>query len=135
MTLWKSHLTVSWFTQLFSTSVYVIFEIELLLYPWPPGFIYIWVPLLLLLILGWYFSQKNINKRKGDLVLLNGNRIQWKYHEWQIAKQPWISRFGAKITLDSILNNKQITLWVAFDSMPENEWRNFSQLLMQYPDI
>ncbi|MGG4692585.1 protein YgfX [Proteus mirabilis] len=46
-----------------------------------------------------------------------------------------MSRFGAKITLDSILNNKQITLWVAFDSMPENEWRNFSQLLMQYPDI
>ncbi|WP_193014732.1 protein YgfX [Proteus sp. FME41] len=135
MILWKSHLTVSWFTQLFSTAAYVAVEIGLLLYPWPPDFIYIWVPLLLLLIGGWYFTQKNISRIKGDLVLLNGNRIQWKLHEWQITKHPWISRFGTRITLTSILNKKQITLWVAFDSMTENEWRNFSQLLMQYPDI
>lgn len=135
MILWKSHLTVSWFTQLFSTGAYVAFEIVLLLYPWPVDFIYIWVPLLLLLIASWYFTQKNISKIKGDLVLLNGNRIQWKLHEWQLTKRPWISRFGARITLVSILNKKQITLWVAFDSMAENEWRNFSQLLMQYPDI
>ena len=135
MILWKSHLTVSWFTQLFSTGIYVAFEIALLLYPWPTDFIYIWVPLLLLLIASWYFTQKNISKIKGDLVLLNGNRIQWKLHEWQLTKQPWISRFGTRITLTSILNKKQITLWVAFDSMTESEWRNFSQLLMQYPDI
>lgn len=135
MILWKSHLTVSWFTQLFSTVTYVAFEIGLLLYPWPPDFIYVWVPLLLLLIGSWYFTQKNISRIKGDFVLLNGNRIQWKLHEWQITKRPWISRFGTRITLTSILNKKQITLWVAFDSMTENEWRNFSQLLMQYPDI
>lgn len=135
MILWKSHLTVSWFTQLFSTAIYVAFEIGLLLYPWPPDFIYIWVPLLLFLIGGWYFTQKNISRIKGDFALLNGNRVQWKLHEWQITKRPWISRFGTRITLTSILNKKQITLWVAFDSMAENEWRNFSQLLMQYPDI
>lgn len=135
MILWKSHLTVSWFTQLFSTVAYVAFEIGLLLYPWPPDFIYIWVPLLLFLIGGWYFTQKNISRIKGDFALLNGNRVQWKLHEWQITKRPWISRFGTRITLTSILNKKQITLWVAFDSMTENEWRNFSQLLMQYPDI
>ncbi|MEQ5093405.1 protein YgfX [Proteus terrae] len=135
MILWKSHLTVSWFTQLFSTVTYVAFVIGLLLYPWPPDFIYVWVPLLLFLIGSWYFTQKNISRIKGDFVLLNGNRIQWKQHEWQITKHPWISRFGTRITLTSILNKKQITLWVAFDSMTENEWRNFSQLLMQYPDI
>lgn len=135
MVLWKSHLTISWFTQLFSTAIYVAIEIALLLYPWPPDFIYVWVPLFFLLIGGWYFTQKNISKIKGDFVLLNGNRVQWKLHEWQITKQPWISRFGTRITLTSILNKKQITLWVAFDSMTENEWRNFSQLLMQYPDI
>ncbi|WP_100159080.1 protein YgfX [Proteus columbae] len=135
MILWKSHLTVSWFTQLFSTVVYVAFVIGLLLYPWPPDFIYVWVPLLLFLIGSWYFTQKNISRIKGDFILLNGNRIQWKLHEWQITKRPWISRFGTRITLTSVLNKKQITLWVAFDSMTENEWRNFSQLLMQYPDI
>ncbi len=135
MILWKSHLTVSWFTQLFSTVTYVAFVIGLLLYPWPPDFIYVWVPLLLFLIGSWYFTQKNISRIKGDFVLLNGNRIQWKQHEWQITKHPWISRFGTRITLTSILNKKQITLWVAFDSMTENEWRNFSQLLIQYPDI
>ncbi|MBG3012908.1 protein YgfX [Proteus faecis] len=135
MILWKSHLTVSWFTQLFSTVAYVAFVIALLLYPWPPDFIYVWVPLLLFLISSWYFTQKSISRIKGDFILLNGNRIQWKLHEWQITKRPWISRFGTRITLTSILNKKQITLWVAFDSMTENEWRNFSQLLMQYPDI
>lgn len=135
MILWKTHLTVSWFTRLFSTLFYVTFEIALLLFPWSPNFIYIWVPSLFLLIIGWYFSQRNINRIKGDLILLNDNRVQWKLHEWRLAKRPWISRFGARLTLESALNNKQITLWVAFDSMAENDWRNFSQLLMQYPDI
>ncbi|WP_342122388.1 protein YgfX, partial [Proteus mirabilis] len=69
-----------------------------------------------------------MNKRKGDLVLLNGTRIQWKYREWQIAKQPWISRFGAKITLDSILNTKQITRWVACDRGPDRAGRPVGHL-------
>lgn len=135
MILWKSHLIVSWLTQLFSTVVYVAFEIALLLYPWPPIFIYIWIPLLFLLIIGWYVTQRNIGKVKGDLVLLHQNRVQWKQHEWQLTQHPWICRFGARITLTSILNKKKITLWIAFDSMPDNEWRHFSQLLLQYPDI
>lgn len=56
-------------------------------------------------------------------IVFNGNIMNGRLQN----NKSWISRFGAKITLDSILNNKQITLMGCFDSiMPENDGEIFT---------
>ncbi|AKH64298.1 MULTISPECIES: protein YgfX [Photorhabdus] len=134
MVLWKCDLRVSWNTQLISTCVHGAIAFIVLLAPWPADDSIFWLPLVLLVIASWGRSQKNIRKLQGPLVLLNNNKLQWKKHEWQIIRQPWMCRYGVLITAQSFYNRKKIRLWIASDSMPQDEWRNINQLLLQYPD-
>ncbi|CAQ83301.1 MULTISPECIES: protein YgfX [Photorhabdus] len=138
MVLWKCDLRVSWHTQLISTCAHGVIALIVLLAPWPADdaiFCIFWLPLVLLIIASWGRSQKNIRKSQGILVLLNDNKLQWKKHEWQIIRQPWLCRYGLLITAQSFYNQKKIRLWIASDSMSQDEWRNINQLLLQYPDI
>ncbi len=96
----------------------------------------VWLPLLVIVIASWAKSQKNISKIKGVAVLVNGNKVQWKKNEWSIVKQPWCTRVGTLLTLSALQGKPQkIHLWVARDSLSEENWRNLNQLLLQYPDI
>ncbi|HHR5880383.1 protein YgfX [Providencia alcalifaciens] len=136
MVLWKSNLSISWKTQLFSTCLHGVTGIILLVAPWAPGNSMIWLPLLVVLVASWAKSQKNISKVKGVAVLVNGNKLQWKKNEWEIIKAPWCSRFGILLTLNALQGKPQkLRLWIAKDSVCEENWRNLNQLLLQYPDI
>lgn len=135
MVLWKFNINVSWLTQLFSTGVHVGIGLLVFFTSWPPNNLVTWLIATLLIVASWVRSQKNISRCKGSLALLNGNKIQWKKSEWLIVKKPWFCLFGIKLTLRSLQCNKRIRLWIASDSMPEEEWRNLNQLLLQYPDI
>lgn len=108
----------------------------LLLAPWSQGNSVFWLPLLVVVVASWAKSQKNISKIKGVAVLVNGNKVQWKKNEWNIVKAPWLSRYGILLTLEALQGKAQkIHLWVARDSVSEENWRNLNQLLLQYPDI
>lgn len=136
MVLWKSNLSISWKTQLFSTCVHGVIGMFLLLTPWSPGNSMIWLPLLVVVVASWAKSQKNISKIKRVAVLVNGNKLQWKKNEWRILKAPWLTRYGILLTLEALQGKPQkIHLWVAKDALSEENWRNLNQLLLQYPDI
>ncbi|HIE0516580.1 TPA: protein YgfX [Providencia stuartii] len=136
MVLWKSNLSISWKTQLFSTCAHGVVGFILLVAPWAPGNSMVWLPLLVIVIASWAKSQKSISKIKGTAVLVNGNKVQWKKNEWSIVKQPWCSRVGGLLTLSALQGKPQkIRLWVAKDALSEESWRNLNQLLLQYPDI
>ncbi|HEM6904843.1 TPA: hypothetical protein U2I37_000470 [Providencia stuartii] len=136
MVLWKSNLSISWKTQLFSTCAHGVVGFILLVAPWAPGNSMVWLPLLVIVIASWAKSQKSISKIKGTAVLVNGNKVQWKKNEWSIVKQPWCSRVGVLLTLSALQDKPQkIRLWVAKDALSEESWRNLNQLLLQYPDI
>ncbi len=138
MVLWKSNLSISWKTQLFSTCAHGLVGFILLIAPWAPNnsMSMIWLPLLAVVIASWAESQKRISKIKGTLVLVNGNKVQWKKNEWNIIKQPWCSKAGMLLTLSALQGKPQkIRLWVAKDAVSEDSWRNLNQLLLQYPDI
>lgn len=95
-----------------------------------------WLPLLIIVMVSWAESQKRISKTKGILVLVNGNKVQWKKNEWSIIKQPWCTKAGMLLTLSALQGKPQkIRLWVAKDALSEENWRNLNQLLLQYPDI
>nr|WP_285316766.1 protein YgfX [Providencia rettgeri] len=134
--LWKSNLSISWKTQLFSTCVHGVVGMILLLTPWSPENSMIWLPLLVVVVASWAKSQKTISKIKGVAVLVNGNKVQWKKNEWRILKAPWLSRYGTLLTLEALQGKPQkVYLWVAKDALSEDNWRNLNQLLLQYPDI
>ncbi|MEX6314617.1 protein YgfX [Providencia manganoxydans] len=121
---------------IFSTCIHGIVGFILLVAPWAPGNSMVWLPLLVIVIASWAKSQKNISKIKGVAVLVNGNKVQWKKNEWSIVKQPWCTRVGTLLTLSALQGKPQtIHLWVARDSLSEENWRNLNQLLLQYPDI
>ncbi len=136
MVLWKSNLAISWKTQLFSTCIHGVIGAFVLIAPWVSETSMIWLPLLVVIVASWAKSQKNISKIKGIVVLVNGNKVQWKKNEWYIDKAPWRSRFGILLTLSALQGKpKKIHLWIAKDALSEENWRNLNQLLLQYPDI
>ena len=108
----------------------------LLLAPWERENSFTWLPLLMLVVASWAKSQKSINKCKGTIVLVNGNKLQWKKNEWDIIKAPWRSRFGILLSIRALQGKpRKMKLWIAADAISEEEWRNLNQLLLQYPDI
>ncbi|EKT55883.1 protein YgfX [Providencia sneebia] len=138
MVLWKSNLSISWKTQLFSTCAHGLVGFILLATPWASNntIPMMWLPLLIIVMVSWAESQKRISKTKGILVLVNGNKVQWKKNEWSIIKQPWCTKAGMLLTLSALQGKPQkIRLWVAKDALSEENWRNLNQLLLQYPDI
>ncbi len=108
----------------------------LLLAPWERENSFTWLPLLMLVVASWAKSQKGINKCKGTIVLVNGNKLQWKKNEWDIIKAPWRSRFGILLSIRALQGKpRKMKIWIAADALSEEEWRNLNQLLLQYPDI
>lgn len=130
MAQWRCDLRVSWHTQLFSLLAHGVLVILTLVAPWPQGYTALWLVLLTLVVFECIRSQKNIRSCQGEIRLKPGNVVLWKRHEWIIIKQPWITRYGVLLSLQQTgSRSARNRLWLAADSMLEEEWRQLCVLL------
>ncbi|WP_145482517.1 protein YgfX [Yersinia aldovae] len=130
MAQWRCDLRVSWHTQLFSLLAHGVLVILTLVAPWPQGYIALWLVLLTLVVFECIRSQKKITSCQGEIRLKPGNLVLWKRHEWKVTKQPWITHYGVLLNLQQVSScSTRKRLWLAADSMSEDEWRQLCVLL------
>ena len=130
MAQWRCDLRISWHTQLFSLLVHGVLVTLTLIAPWPQGYIALWLVLLTLVVFECIRSQKNITSCQGEIRLKPDNIVLWKRHEWVIIKQPWITRYGVLLNIQQTSSRPtRKRLWLAADSMSEEEWRQLCLLL------
>ncbi|WP_426576590.1 protein YgfX [Xenorhabdus stockiae] len=145
MALWNSKLRLSRQTRWFSSCVHGMIALAALFAPWPAknfyfGFPVLVIPILVMIMVSWVRSQKNIQQCQGRLILLKGNKVHWQNARWEMTQPPWFSRYGMMLSLcafeqpEDFRHKSAIRLWVASDSMPPEMWRYLNQLMRQYPD-
>lgn len=129
MGLLHCDLRVSWQTQLISGLFYGVVIFAILLIPWPQQDWPIWLILIALITLEAMLSQKRISKTKGTLTLLDEKSVYWEGQEWLMTRSPFMLSFGIFLSLKSGLSGKHKGLWVAADSMAQEQWRGLCHML------
>ncbi|WP_315708435.1 protein YgfX [Brenneria uluponensis] len=134
MVQWQCNLRVSWRMQLFSLLAHGLLVLLILLAPWPDGYVSVWLGLVTLVMFGFIRSQRNIKSRHGEIVLYNENHLRWQHREWQITKRPWVLKNGILLSLRTTEGKspRRRSLWLASDSMGNEEWRHLCHLLLQH---
>ncbi|PWC12040.1 hypothetical protein B4923_12115 [Brenneria roseae subsp. americana] len=132
MAQWQCDIRVSWRMQLFSLIVHGLLVLLILLAPWPDGYAVLWLGLVTLVVFGFIRSQRNIKSRQGEILLHSETNLRWQQQEWQIVKRPWVLKNGILLSLRSSNGKGQQRLWLASDSMGNDEWRHLRQLLLQH---
>ncbi|CAM3822674.1 hypothetical protein BS639_14050 [Rouxiella silvae] len=139
MALWQCDLRVSWRSQLFSLAVHGILILAILLTPWPPEDWVIWLVLLVIVVSQAIRSQRRISARHGEISLLAQDRLLWRKQEWKIKQPVWMIDSGILLSLKrehtprgwfKALRGKKNKLWLASDSMSQEEWRHLRQVLL-----
>jgi toxin CptA len=111
----------------------------ILLAPWPAGYWPVWMTLLLLVLFECIRSQRRITARTGEIVLTDDYRLLWRGHEWQIKQPVWMISHGALLSLRreklkgglaQAMRSRRQRLWLASDSMSQEEWRHLRQILL-----
>lgn len=111
----------------------------ILLAPWPAGYWPVWMTLLLLVLFECIRSQRRITARTGEIVLTDNYRLLWRGHEWQIKHPVWMISHGALLSLRreklkgglaQAMRSRRQRLWLASDSMSQEEWRHLRQILL-----
>ena len=111
----------------------------ILLAPWPAGYWPVWMTLLLLVLFECIRSQRRITARTGEIVLTDDYRLLWRGHEWQIKHPVWMISHGALLSLRreklkgglaQAMRSSRQRLWLASDSMSQEEWRHSRQILL-----
>ena len=111
----------------------------ILLAPWPAGYWPVWMTLLLLVLFECIRSQRRITARTGEVVLTDDYRLLWRGHEWQIKHPVWMISHGALLSLRreklkgglaQAMRSRRQRLWLASDSMSQEEWRHLRQILL-----
>jgi toxin CptA len=111
----------------------------ILLAPWPAGYWPVWMTLLLLVLFECIRSQRRITARTGEIVLTDDYRLLWRGHEWQIKHPVWMISHGALLSLRreklkgglaQAMRSSRQRLWLASDSMSQEEWRHLRQILL-----
>ncbi len=111
----------------------------ILLAPWPAGYWPVWMSLLLVVIFECIRSQRRITSRHGEISLLDSNRLIWQQQEWVIKKPVWMINSGVLLSLQrekrkgglrQAMRSSRQKLWLASDSMSQEEWRRLRQLLL-----
>ena len=111
----------------------------ILLAPWPAGYWPVWMTLLLLVLFECIRSQRRITARTGEIVLTDDYRLLWRGHEWQIKHPVWMISNGALLSLRreklkgglaQAMRSSRQRLWLASDSMSQEEWRHLRQILL-----
>ena len=131
MALWQSDLSVSWRAQWLSLLVHGLLALLVLLMPWPINYTLIWMLLLLIVVFGCVRSQRRIHACQGTFKLLEDSRVCWKGYEWQMARKPWIIDSGIMLKLRRQGKRGSLHLWIAADSIDNEEWRDLRRLLLQ----
>ncbi|WP_244182367.1 protein YgfX [Xenorhabdus beddingii] len=140
MVLWNSKLKISRLTCRFSIGVHSGVAVAALLAPWPADTLFFWLPLLAIIMISGIWSQENIRRCRGRLVLFKGNKVHWQTAAWSITQPPWLSRYGMIVILHAFgraeneSHQPPIRLWVASDSVSPEAWRHLNQLMRQYSD-
>ncbi len=140
MALWQCDLRVSWRSQLFSLAVHGALILLILLAPWPNGWWVTWLLLVLLMVIESIRSQRRISARHGEISLVEPDRMLWRNQEW-IIKQPVLmldSGILLSLRRDKALSGSKrkrffgnkAKLWLASDSMGQEEWRHLRQILL-----
>lgn len=113
--------------------------LTILLAPWPAGYWPVWMTLLLLVLFECIRSQRRITARTGEIVLTDDYRLLWRGHEWQIKHPVWMISHGALLSLRreklkgglaQAMRSRRQRLWLASDSMSQEEWRHLRQILL-----
>ncbi|ATZ93178.1 MULTISPECIES: protein YgfX [Dickeya] len=133
MAQWQCDLRVSWRMQLFSLLTHGFLVLMILLAPWPDGYAPLWLGLVTLVVFGFVRSQRIIKSRQGEISLHGENQLHWQQRDWQIARRPWVMRNGVLLSLRATTGKGHQRLWLASDSMGNEEWRLLRQLLLQHP--
>ena len=111
----------------------------ILLAPWPAGYWPVWMTLLLLVLFECIRSQRRITARTGEVVLTDDYHLLWRGHEWQIKQPVWMISHGALLSLRreklkgglaQAMRSRRQRLWLASDSMSQEEWRHLRQILL-----
>jgi len=111
----------------------------ILLAPWPAGYWPAWMTLLLIVLFECIRSQRRITARTGEVILLDVNRLLWRGHEWQIKQPVWMISSGVLLSLRRekrigglarVMRNSRQRLWLASDSMSQEEWRRLRQIML-----
>lgn len=111
----------------------------ILLAPWPAGYWPVWMTLLLLVLFECIRSQRRITARTGEVVLTDEYRLLWRGHGWQIKQPVWMISHGALLSLRreklkgglaQAMRSRRQRLWLASDSMSQEEWRHLRQILL-----
>jgi len=111
----------------------------ILLAPWPAGYWPVWMTLLLLVLFECIRSQRRITACTGEIVLTDDYRLLWRGHEWQIKQPVWMISHGALLSLRreklkgglaQAMRSRRQRLWLASDSMSQEEWRHLRQILL-----
>lgn len=131
MALWRAELRVSWRTQCATLLGYGALMLLILLSPWPAGYGSLWILLLTLVIFEFVRSQKRISTRRGELCLFPARRVSWRQREWLLEKRPWMLNYGMILCLREVEGKRRQRLWVAADSVSQDEWRALCQLVQQ----
>ncbi|EHD23099.1 protein of unknown function DUF1434 [Brenneria sp. EniD312] len=117
--------------QLFSLVVHGLLVLLILLAPWPDSYTALWLGLVTLVVFGFIRSQRNIKVRQGEIALRGATHLRWQQRDWQIIKRPWVLKSGILLSLKSMDGKERQRLWLASDSMGNDEWRHLRQLLLQ----
>ncbi|TCV07782.1 toxin CptA [Samsonia erythrinae] len=117
--------------QLLSLLVHGLLVLLILLAPWPDGYAPMWLVLVTIVMFGFIRSQRSIKSRHGEVVLLSDTILSWRHREWRIVKRPWLLKNGVLLSLQSQDGKDRKSLWLASDSMGDDEWRHLRQILLQ----
>lgn len=132
MVLWQSDLSVSWRSQWLSLLFHGVVAAIVLFIPWPLSYTPVWMLLLSLVVFDCVRSQRRIHARQGEAKLLTDNRFEWRGEEWEIDGTPWMIESGMMLRLRRSGKTRIHHLWLAADSIDDDEWRKLRRLLT-YP--
>ncbi|MCV9878691.1 protein YgfX [Brenneria izbisi] len=132
MAQWQCDIRVSWRMQLLSLIVHGLLVLLILLAPWPDGYAVLWLGLVTLVVFGFIRSQRNIKSQQGEMLLHSETYLRWQRQEWQIIKRPWVLKNGILLSLRASDGKGRQRLWLASDSMGNDEWRCLRQRLLQH---
>lgn len=118
--------------QLFSLVAHGLLVLLILLAPWSDSYTVLWLGLVTLVVFGFIRSQRNIKSRQGEISLLGATHLRWQQQEWRIIKRPWMLKNGILLSLRAVDGKRRQRLWLASDSMGNEEWRHLRQLLLQH---
>ena len=132
MVLWQSDLRVSWRSQWLSLLLHGVLAAIVLLLPWPLSYTPLWLLLLSLVVFDCVRSQRRINACQGEIKLMIDSRLRWQGVEWDIAGTPWMLKAGMLLRLRREDDGRRHHLWLAADSMDEQEWRDLRRIVLQH---